>query len=108
VRVLERRLPRVPRVLPSQWADLDSLGLTPDDVAHNSWFITPTHQYAGHLAFSALLRSQPVAGLRFVGHLVATPPFSWAVALVYRVIGATRYSLPGGVPAARMPRPEDV
>jgi predicted DCC family thiol-disulfide oxidoreductase YuxK len=106
VRVLERRLPRFPRAIPSQWADLDTLGLTAHDVAHNSWFVTPTHQYAGHLAFSALLRSQPTVGLRFAGHLIATPPFSWAVALVYRAIGATRYVLPGGTPATGMQRPE--
>jgi predicted DCC family thiol-disulfide oxidoreductase YuxK len=104
VRVLERSLPRFPTAVPSQWADLDALGLTPDDVAHNSWFITPTHQYAGHLAFSALLRAQPSAGLRFAGHLIATPPFSWVVALAYRAIGATRYRLPGGTPAVRVPR----
>jgi len=102
---LERALPRFPRSVPYQWADLDSLGLTTDDVTRYAWFITPTHQYGGHLAFSALLRSQPSLALRFAGQLIATPPFSWAASVGYSIISATRHRLPGGTPACRMPRP---
>jgi predicted DCC family thiol-disulfide oxidoreductase YuxK len=105
VEALERLLPRFPRAIPSQWADLDALGLTEHDVTNYTWFITPTHQYAGHLAFAALLRSQPSVPLRFVGNLVATPPFSWVAALGYRLIALNRHRLPGGTPACRMPRP---
>ena len=103
---LEHALPRFPRSTPYQWADLDALGLTADDVTRYAWFITPTHQYAGHLAFSALLRSQPSVVLRLAGTLIATPPFSWAAALGYRLVAANRHRLPGGAPACRMPRPE--
>ena len=103
---LEHLLPRFPRSIPSQWADLDALGLTADDVANYAWYITPTHQYAGHLAVSALLRSQPSPPLRFAGHLLATPPFSWLAAIGYRMIAANRHRLPGGTPACRLPRPD--
>jgi predicted DCC family thiol-disulfide oxidoreductase YuxK len=106
VEALERVLPRFPRSIPSQWADLDSLGLTQHDVTNYAWFVTPTHQYAGHLAFSALLRSQPSAPLRFVGHLLATPPITWIAAAGYRLIALNRHRLPGGTPACRMPRPD--
>jgi predicted DCC family thiol-disulfide oxidoreductase YuxK len=103
---LERTLPRFPRSTPHQWADLDALGLTSDDVTRYAWYITPTRQYAGHLAFSALLRAQPAVALRFAGQLLATPPFSWAAALGYRLISANRHRLPGGTPACRLPRAE--
>jgi predicted DCC family thiol-disulfide oxidoreductase YuxK len=103
---LERTLPRFPRSTPYQWADLDTLGLTLDDVTRYAWFVTPTHQYAGHLAFSALLRSQPRPWLRFAGALIATPPVSWVAALGYRLVAANRHRLPGGTPACRMPQPE--
>ena len=102
---MARMLPRFPESIPSQWADLDSLGLTVDDVSRYSWLITPTHQYAGHLAFSALLRAQPSIGLRFAGHLLATPPFSWVAAAAYAFVAVNRHRLPGGTPACRMPRP---
>jgi predicted DCC family thiol-disulfide oxidoreductase YuxK len=103
---LERTLPRFPRSTPYQWADLDALGLTLDDVTRYAWFVTPAHQYAGHLAFSALLRSQPRPWLRFAGALIATPPVSWVAALGYRLVAANRHRLPGGTPACRMPQPE--
>jgi len=101
---LRTALPRYPETTPYQWADLDALGLSHDDVTHYAWYLTPTHQYAGHLAFSALLRSQPRIGLRFAGHLIATPPFSWVAALGYRFIARYRHLLPGGTPACALPR----
>ena len=101
---LRDALPRYPETIPYQWADLDALGLSLDDVTHYAWYLTPTQQYAGHLAFSALLRSQPRVGLRFAGQLIATPPFSWAAALGYRFVSRYRHLLPGGTPACALPR----
>jgi predicted DCC family thiol-disulfide oxidoreductase YuxK len=103
---LEAALPVYPRATPWQWIDLDDHALSRDDVDRFAWVITPGHQYAGHLALSALLRMQPVAGLRFLGHLLATPPFSLVAALAYRVVAANRSRLPGGTPACALPRPE--
>ncbi|HEU0205587.1 MAG TPA: DCC1-like thiol-disulfide oxidoreductase family protein [Pseudolysinimonas sp.] len=101
---LQAVLPRFPQTTPYQWADLDALGLTLDDVQHYAWYLTPTHQYGGHLAFSALLRSQPRLGLRFAGQLMAIPPFSQAAALGYRFVARYRHLLPGGTPACALPR----
>ncbi len=103
---LEAALPVFPRATPWQWIELDQYALSRDDVDQYAWVIAPGHQYAGHLALSALLRMQPVAGLRFLGHLLATPPFSLAAALGYRFIAANRSRLPGGTPACALPRPE--
>ena len=103
---LEAALPVFPRTTPWQWIELDQYALSRDDVDQFAWVITPGHQYAGHLAFSALLRMQPVAGLRFLGHVLATPPFSLVAALGYRFIAANRSRLPGGTPACALPRPE--
>jgi predicted DCC family thiol-disulfide oxidoreductase YuxK len=102
---LEAVLPVFPPTTPWQWIELDDHALTRDDVDRYAWVITPSHQYAGHLALSALLRMQPVAGLRLLGHLLATPPFSLVASLGYRVIAANRSRLPGGTPACALPRP---
>lgn len=91
---------------PWQWLDLDEYGLTQDDVTRYAWVVTSSHQYAGHLAGSALLRMQPSVGWRFLGHLIATPPVSWVAAVVYDWVAANRHRLPGGTPACAMPRAE--
>src|SRR5690554_5464089 len=69
VETLGRMLPRLPEAVPYQRLDLDDHGLTPHDVAQFAWVLTPSHQYAGHLALSALLRMQPSFGLRFLGQV---------------------------------------
>jgi predicted DCC family thiol-disulfide oxidoreductase YuxK len=105
VNILRDRLPWFPEVQPWQWADLDTLGLTPDDVRDFAWYVTPKHSYAGAMCFAALLRAQPRIGLRFAGHLLATPPFSIVAALGYNFIARYRHVLPGGTPACALPRP---
>ena len=99
---LEKLLPVFPPSTPWQWANLDALGLSADDVRLYAWLTTPGHQYGGHLAFSALLRLQPSAGWRFLGHLIATPPFSWAAAVGYHYVAKYRHKLPGGTPACQL------
>jgi predicted DCC family thiol-disulfide oxidoreductase YuxK len=101
---LRSLLPIFPRAEPSQWLDIDALGLSHEDVTKYVWLVTSRRQFAGHLALSALLRMQPSVGWRFVGHLMATPPFSWAAALGYQFVARNRSRLPGGTPACAMPR----
>lgn len=101
---LKALLPVFPEMSPWQWLELDGYGLTRDDVTNYAWVVTSGHQYAGHLAGSALLRMQPSFGWRFLGHLIATPPVSWVAALVYRWVANNRHRLPGGTPACAMPR----
>ena len=92
-------LPAFPEAKTSQSVSLDDYALSADDVAKYAWYITRTHQYAGHLAASALLRAQPVLGLRLLGVLIATPPMSWIAALVYSFVSRFRHTLPGGTPS---------
>jgi predicted DCC family thiol-disulfide oxidoreductase YuxK len=92
-------LPAFPEAKTSQSVSLDDYALSADDVAKYAWYITRTHQYAGHLAASALLRAQPVLGLRLLGVLIATPPISWIAALVYSFVSRFRHTLPGGTPS---------
>ncbi len=103
---LERLLPVFPRTSPWQWLELDDYGLTVNDVTSYAWVVTSRHQYAGHLAGSALLRMQPSFVLRTLGHLIATPPVSWVAAFVYQWVAANRHRLPGGTPACAVARPE--
>jgi len=97
-------LPYFPESSPWQWLELDDYGLTQADVTKFAWVVTSSHQYAGNLAGSALLRMQPSVGWRFLGHLMATPPISWVGALVYNWVSANRHRLPGGTPACALPR----
>jgi predicted DCC family thiol-disulfide oxidoreductase YuxK len=102
---LGRILPAFPQAEPAQWLDIERYGLSPDDVAHYVWLVTPRRQFAGHLALSALLRMQPRIDLRFLGWLLATPPYSWVAAAGYSLVARYRHLLPGGTPACALPRP---
>lgn len=104
VRRLERRLEVFPESQPWQWLDLDELGLTRHDVEHYAWLLVGGQRFRGHATFAALLRMQPRAGLRFLGHLLVTPPFSWAAAVGYALVARFRHRLPGGTPACALER----
>ena len=103
---LERLLRRFPEKSPWQWLELGDYGLSVHDVETYAWVVSAEKRYPGHLALSALLRMQSSALLRFVGHLVATPPFSLAAAGAYWAIAHNRHRLPGGTPACALPSAE--
>ncbi|MGL4339972.1 MAG: thiol-disulfide oxidoreductase DCC family protein [Rhodoglobus sp.] len=100
---LEAALQVFPTAAPWQRLDYGALGLSHDEVTHYAWLVTSAHQYAGHLALSALLRMQPSFAWRFAGRLLATPPVSWLAATGYHLIAKNRHRLPGGTPACAMP-----
>lgn len=102
---LKAILPFFPDASPWQWLELDEFGLSERDVTEFAWLVTSRRQFAGHLALSALLRLQTTLGWRFLGHLIATPPFSWGAAIGYQLVARNRHRLPGGTPACAMPRP---
>lgn len=99
---LAKTLPAFPEATPHQWVELDDYGMSKAEVSDRVWFITPTHQYGGHLAVSAMLRSQPSIPWRFLGWILITPPFSWAAAVGYALVARYRHRLPGGTPACKL------
>lgn len=101
---LRASLPVFPEARPYQWTALEDYGLSEHDVTHYAWYVTRRRRFGGHLAFSAILRSQPRATLRFVGWLLATPPWSWFAAAGYALIARYRHVLPGGTPACARAR----
>jgi predicted DCC family thiol-disulfide oxidoreductase YuxK len=105
VRRAEAVLPAFPRAEPWQWLDLDDLGLTEHDVTHYAWYLARGERFRGHAAAAALFRGQRSFGWRFLGHLLVTPPFSWAAAVTYAFVSRFRHRLPGGTPACALPRP---
>jgi predicted DCC family thiol-disulfide oxidoreductase YuxK len=96
---LQRTLPAMPPSKPYQWTDLGAYGLTSTEAASRVWMVTNGERFGGHLAVSALLRHQPSLAWRFVGWMIATPPFSIAADIGYRLIARYRHLLPGGTPA---------
>ncbi|MFS0853925.1 thiol-disulfide oxidoreductase DCC family protein [Microbacterium sp. 179-I 3D4 NHS] len=102
---LERTLSRFPEAQPSQWTDVEALGLTRGDVTRYVWLLAGGKRYRGHAAFAAMLRMQPQGVVRFAGQLLVTPPFSWAAAVGYALIARFRHRLPGGTAACALPRP---
>lgn len=104
VQRLEKVLGEFPEAQPWQWLDLGELGLTNSDVASYAWLLSGGRRYRGHAVFGALLRMQRSRGLRFLGHLVAIPPFSWVARVGYFLIARFRHRLPGGTAACAMPK----
>lgn len=104
VRRLERVLPRFPDAQPWQWLDLGELDLSAHDVTHYVWLLAGGRRFRGHAAFAALLQMQPEYGIRVIGRMLVTPPFSWAAALGYALIARFRHRLPGGTASCAMPR----
>jgi hypothetical protein len=89
----------MPPAIPHQDADLSGYGLSEAEAADRLWLITPTRQYGGAGAVSALLRHQPDAAWRFAGWMLQVPPFSWIADGVYAVVSRIRNVLPGGTPS---------
>jgi predicted DCC family thiol-disulfide oxidoreductase YuxK len=105
VRRLERILGVFPESQPWQWLDHEALGLSRHDVTHAAWLVRDGRRYRGHASIAAILRAQRSPGWRFLGHLLVTPPFSWAAATGYALIARFRHRLPGGTPACALPKP---
>ena len=100
---IERRLPADAPVVPWQVLDdLDTLGLTADQLNEQAWWVTADGELrGGHLAIGeALVAAGGPWGL--VGRLTLIPPFVWLGSPVYRLIARHRHRLPGGTPACRI------
>ena len=89
-------------VIPWQHADLEALGLTPEEcMAAAQWVGGQGRRSSGHLAFADVLSES--GAWKPLGLLLRAPGISWLAARLYTWIAAHRMSLPGGTPACAVP-----
>jgi predicted DCC family thiol-disulfide oxidoreductase YuxK len=88
-------------VVPWQRIDLDSTGLTREQVTTAAYWLEDGRQYAGARAISKALQhcGQP---WRLLGRLIDLPPVRPLARVGYRLVARYRYKLPGGTPACRL------
>lgn len=81
-------------VMPWQSADLEALGLTPDECSSAVQLVSPTARACGGAAVAAALLAcrQPY---RAAGALLAWQPIRPLVERVYALVAANRHRLPG-------------
>ena len=103
----ERHWPDAADVVAWQRTDLDALGLTPAQCAHELQLIEADGSHASGAA--AIGRWLQAAGgpWKVLGWLAYTPPSSWIAGRIYRLVAANRRHLPGRTPACRLTRDGD-
>ena len=101
---LQASLERFPDAHPWQDLDLNDVGLSRSEVTKYVWLLAGSKRLRGHEVFAALLQAQPAGSFRFLGYLMAVPPFSWLMRLGYFFLARFRHRLPGGTAACEMPR----
>ena len=89
------------RTVPWQWADLQLLGLTPEDCAASVHYVTGGRRFrAGAAVAQALLACREP--WRTAGQVMALPRVAPITERAYRLFAANRHRLPGSTPACRV------
>jgi predicted DCC family thiol-disulfide oxidoreductase YuxK len=102
IRWVKRLRLRADSVVAWQHADLEALGLTPEQCDLKlQWVADDGAISSGHEAVAQLLRHS-APPWRPVGMLLLTPPLSWLAARAYAWVSANRQRLPGGTPACAL------
>jgi len=102
VRWMERRLPRQPRVIAWQVADLPALGVTEQDCTHAvQWVEGGTH--VGGADGIARLLVWTGGPWRLLGRLTLLPGVIHIARLAYRWVARNRDRMPGGTAACAVP-----
>ena len=97
-RFIERRIRPAVDVVAWQFADLDALGVTEDEVSGAVYFVGPGRTSAGPAAIADMLRTAgPV--WRVSGAILAVRPITTLAWPVYRWIARNRHRMPGGTAA---------
>jgi Uncharacterized protein conserved in bacteria len=101
---IDRWIPTHVRVLPWQFADLDALGLTPQQCDEAVWWVgTDGVRAAGPDAIARLLGTSR-AGWRLLGAVLRLAPVRALAWPSYRWVARNRHRLPGGTPACALPQ----
>lgn len=99
---IERRLGDDVDVEMWQALDLESLGLTVDDVTTAAYFVDPDGTlHRGHAGIGRSFERMALP-YRLLGLAMQRPPVSWVAAPVYRLVAKYRYKLPGSTDACRI------
>lgn len=105
-RFIERRIPTRARVVPWQFADLESLGLTTEQCEEAvQWVAEDGSTAAGPDAIALLLRDAG-RGWQVAGGALRVGPIRLAAWPAYRWIANHRHLLPGGTAACSLPQAE--
>jgi predicted DCC family thiol-disulfide oxidoreductase YuxK len=104
--IARRILPEDCAVAAWQLTDLAALGVSPGRAQREVLWVSRSGVVSGGAA--AIGRALMTAGFPWalLGVLLVVPPLSWAAQVVYRVVAANRYRLPGGTPACAVPPPD--
>jgi alpha-1,6-mannosyltransferase len=103
VRVIERWIPTKARIVPWQFADLAAMGTTPQQAQGEVLWVAEDGRVHGGAQAVAQLLVDAGGVWAALGTAIRIPPIRWIAHLVYRVIAANRYRLPGGTPACALP-----
>ena len=90
--------------VPWQFLDLESVGLTVDQVSTSVWWLVddrPVEHSSRAIGRALVLRGTPCSS---AGRVLLVPAMRPLADAVYRVVARYRHRLPGGTPACRMPR----
>jgi predicted DCC family thiol-disulfide oxidoreductase YuxK len=103
VRQIERRIKPDVEIVPFQFTDLASFGLTVERAEYELLWIGLDGAVAGGAqAFAGLLRDK--GGLWWpVGAALWVPPIRWIAHGAYRLIAVNRHRMPGGTAACALP-----
>jgi predicted DCC family thiol-disulfide oxidoreductase YuxK len=102
---LERRVRTDAKILPWQWSELDTLGVTQAEAEAAVMWIEPDFKRAGPDAIAVLLRRAQWYW-KPLGWVLSLTPVSWLAWPVYRLIARNRHKLPGGTAACSLPQAE--
>lgn len=101
-RLVERRIRPEAAVVPWQFADLDQLGITPEQATEAvQWVGADGTVHSGHEAIAAMLLASR-RPYRVLGRSLLLPGISALAALTYRLVATNRHRLPGGTPACKL------
>jgi len=85
-----------------QALDLESMGLTTDDVTTAAYFVDPDGTlHRGHAGIGRSLEQMSLP-FRVAGWAMQRPPVSWVAAPVYKLVAKYRYRLPGATDSCRI------
>ncbi|MFG2196784.1 thiol-disulfide oxidoreductase DCC family protein [Streptomyces sp. NPDC048639] len=103
VRFAEQRIRPRCEVVPWQFADLQTLGVTQERAEHEVLWVTPAGTVHGGAQAVAKVLLSAGRGWSLVGALLMLPPARWAAHGVYRLVANNRHRMPGGTAACALP-----